>query len=412
MKVFPLKNGETFTGPSLFLNPQHPLDARAILTATTRAPGLPNIDGIVIDIVDYRDVSDNLGLDQGLLAEPSRTDARNKIRLIDPALHHLLSGTSEKKEAMLAMKLFDKRIQEPIKKLAEVPKKERTRKIIDEVYPYLIVKPLIEFEMRKGASAIIAPSVNISSGKHFTRQVAQANKMLTDTRTLLETSSLKSYGETRDLINVLTIAARLLEPQNFATLFRLALCNKPDQVGFRFLGIKESDTVTVRKMFTFLRTFAVQSMDDLDRREPIPIHLFNVDELGYAGYCSAVCNIVSPVATSPYYHYPSKDDGEDDIDTSPTFYNPIEMNQPKAHSVSRLPCTCRWCSSYVYMASVPKKFLPMFRRLHWLDCKDEEIRQFRETPARIDIALRDKFAQSMRTQLAAYIPEEPIFAVY
>ena len=54
----------------------------------------------------------------------------------------------------------------------------------------------------------------------------------------------------------------------------------------------------------------------------------------------------------------------------------------------------------------------LFRRIHWLNIKNEEIRQLREPPARLDIALRDKFANSMRTQMVAYIPASPIFTVY
>ena len=47
-----------------------------------------------------------------------------------------------------------------------------------------------------------------------------------------------------------------------------------------------------------------------------------------------------------------------------------------------------------------------------MDNKNEEIRQLREAPQRIDFAVRDKLAQSLRTQLVAYLPEEPIFTVY
>lgn len=41
--------------------------------------------------------------------------------------------------------------------------------------------------------------------------------------------------------------------------------------------------------------------------------------------------------------------------------------------------------------------------------KDGEIQEFRETPARLDIALRDKFARAMRMQLIAYLPTTPVF---
>lgn len=412
MKVHALKSGDTFTSPSIFINLQHPLDAKAMTIASNH--GLANMDGIVIDILDYKEIAENLGFNQHALVPTSHSDIRNKLRLIDPALHRLLIGNDEQKQRMLSTKLFDTRLHEPIQKMmnSDVSPKEKTRIIIDQVYPYLTVKPPIDFQLRNGAAGIIAPSVNISSRKHLNTQVAKVTQMLTDTRTLLDTS-LAGYSETRDLINVLTIFYKLAEPQNYSSLFRLVLCNKPNQVGFRFLGVKESDTVAVKNMFTFLRDFAIYSMDVMDTKEPIQMHLFNVDELGYVGYCNAICNIVSPVATTPYYAYPSKKDRDnEEIDTSPTYYNPIDMNQPKAHSIGRLPCSCPECSKFVFMSTVPKKYLPTFRRIHWLYCKDEEIRQFRESDARLDTALRDKFARSMRTQLAAYIPENPLFTIY
>jgi type I restriction enzyme M protein len=42
----------------------------------------------------------------------------------------------------------------------------------------------------------------------------------------------------------------------------------------------------------------------------------------------------------------------------------------------------------------------------------DEIKEQRETPVRIDTALRDKFARSMKLQLVAYLSIDPIFAVY
>ncbi|MGP8124956.1 MAG: hypothetical protein ACLQEQ_03690 [Nitrososphaerales archaeon] len=414
MKVYILKNGETFTAPSMFFNLQHPLDAKAFVKATGRGQGLPNIDGYVTDLVDHKRISEELGLNDTQLIEPSRSDARNKIKWLDPNLHRLLSGTDDEKEAMLRTGLFDARIKRPIRELSKIKNnKERGRKVIDEVYPHLTSRPLIEFELKHNTSGIIAPSVGITSNRYLIRQVHQNTKMLMDTRTLLDTS-LRGYRDTRDLINVISISTHLLDPANWVTLFRMAVCNNPDQVGFRFMGYKEIDVEKIKGMFKFVRAFATYSMDVLDRTEPIPIHLFNVDELGYAGYCNAVCNIVSPVATSPYYHFVSKDDeGDNEVDNRPTLYHPQTMRQPKMETLELLPCPCRWCKDYRNrLSNIPKKDRPLFRRLHWEDCKDEEIRQFREAKQRLDFALRDKLAQSDRTSLIPFISEEPMFTIY
>lgn len=407
-RVYTLKNGETFTSPSLFVNPQVDLDARALLEAS--AHDLENIDGIVFDIYDHAKLSEALGFGTEQLAPSGNLDLRKKVRLIDPALHHLLGGSEEEKEQMFKTGLFDARVVNALRKLSldDIPAKEKPKRIIDGVYPYLTVKPSIEYQIRHDASAIISPVVNLSSKLHLSAQIAKATSMLKDTRTLLETS-FKSYIETRDLINVITLNYKLAEYHNYADLFRLALINRPDQVGWKFLGIRESDSDAVKKMFAFLRDFATYSMDVLDRKEPIPMHLFNVDELGYDGYCSAVCNIVCPIATTPYYAFPSKDAENREIDTSPTYYHPIDMNHPKLNSIDELPCSCFECRRFHDVSRVPKGYKPIFRRKHWLYVKDGEIRQLRTTPARLDIALRDKFANSMRPQLVAYIPQSPLF---
>lgn len=142
----------------------------------------------------------------------------------------------------------------------------------------------------------------------------------------------------------------------------------------------------------------------------------NVDELGYASYCHGVCNIVSPIATSPYYAYPSKERQAgreyDEDDLFGTYYHPANMNSPKINSLDRLPCSCGECVKYEFRSRIPVDHIPIFRRIHWLNNKNGEIEQFRQTPARLDKALRDKLANSMRTQLVAYIPDQPIFAVY
>src|SRR5450759_352566 len=136
MKVHTMKSGDTFTYPSLFVNLQHSLDAKAMHIASNR--GLSNIDGIVVDQLHYSDIANDLGFNQESLVPPSQSDMRLKLRLIDPALHYLLVGNDDQKVLMLASKLFDARIHSPIKKMmhTDIPTKEKTRLIIDQIYPY------------------------------------------------------------------------------------------------------------------------------------------------------------------------------------------------------------------------------------------------------------------------------------
>lgn len=414
IKVYALKNGKTFTFPSLFVNPQHPLDVKALWKADEEN-GLHNIDGIYIRMMDHKAIYSKFGYNMADLFPSDKTTIRNKIKLIDPSLDFLLTGMNEHKEKMLDTNVFDARIRRKLKDITQSNDKpeEKLSSIISEVYPYLQVRPLVEFQVKGNPDMIISPCIHLSSNIKFREQLAKAREMLVNTRILLETSSLKKYLETKDLMNVVAISKSVIQDRNFHDLFDLLLCNKPDHVGVKIIGVRESDTVGQNKVFEFLRQFSEYSKHVTGNKPP-PLHLVNVDEIGYSSYCSGVCNIVAPVATSPSFAFPSKKHRatfSEEVDTSPTYYHPINMDHPKLKSLTRLPCACTECRKYEIVSRIPYKWKPIFRRVHWLHTKDEEIREFRETPVQLNFALRDKFARSMRTQLIAYLPENPVFAV-
>lgn len=413
-KVYTLKSGKTYTAPSLFVNPQHILDVKA-LWYTDDNYGLPHIDGIYLRLLNYKKIFPSLALNAQSLIPSDRPTLREKIIIIDPALDFLLSGMSKDKETMLQTGFFDNKIKRAIKKIinSEVTNTEKTKIIINDVYPYLQSRRLIEFQVRNGADVIVPPCINLSSSRYLTEQILKARQMLIDARTLLETSSLKKYLETRDLMNIVTINANLIKERNFHVIFDLLLCNKPDHIGIKILGLRESDSISLELVFRFLRELHEYSKI-VTNNNPPPLHLVNVDELGYVGYCSGVCNIISPIATTPYFAFSSRKNREgldEERDTSPTYYHPLNMNYPKLKSIKKLPCSCKVCNKFENVSSIPNSFKTIFRRIHWLLTKDGEIQQFRETDVRLDIALRDKLANSMRTQLVAYLPSSPVFTI-
>jgi hypothetical protein len=408
--VYTLKSGNTFTYPSLFVNPQKAPD----VTALWKADGenaIQHIDGIVVNMIDYHAVYNDLSFNQHPIIAPDHRTLREKVRIIDPSYHELLTGTEEQKARMIATGFFDRHVERTIKQISksDMSPSDKNRKIINDVYPYLHVKPAIEFQIEKNTDFIVSPCVNLTSQKRLSDQVRKAREMLMDSRTLLDTT-FKNYSETRDLMNIVTIQKNVIKEANFATLFKLLLSNNPDHVGIRVMGVQESDTVFMAVLFQFLRQFHMYMR--LQERGHIPVHLLNVDEIGYAAYCSGICNIVSPIATYPYYkfqHRNSKIDAEE-RDLSGKYYHPLDMNMPAMSTLDQLPCSCTECRRFMQASRIPLEYKSIFRRMHWLKVKDDEIRQFRETQARLDMALRDKFANSMRPQLAAYIPESPIFA--
>ena len=103
-RVHAMKSGDTFTYPSLFVNVQRSVDAKAMHIASNR--GLSNIDGIVIDQLHYADIANDLGFNQQSLVPLNKSDMRLKLRLVDPTLHYLLVGNDEQKIQMLRDQIF------------------------------------------------------------------------------------------------------------------------------------------------------------------------------------------------------------------------------------------------------------------------------------------------------------------
>jgi hypothetical protein len=422
-KVYSFKSGHIYTAPSLFVNPQSPIDVKA-LWETDSKYGLPNIDGLYLRFVDYNDVYKNLGYKDKPLFESERATIREKILLIDPSLDHLLSGMFADKIKILDIGIFDNKLKKLLSEIAlsDVSQVEKIKKTIEEVYPQLNSRRLIEFQLDNGASAIISPCVNLSSTIFLQQQIKKAREMLMNARTLLETT-FKKYLETRDLMNVVSISKSIiLHERNFKTIFDLLLCNNPDHVGIKFHGLRETDSYAYSKVFQFYRQF-VEYSSHVSSKQP-SIHFINVDEIGYVGYCNGISNIISPIAKSPQFAFrrrkikgggasrPSTTATTEEHDTSPTFYHPIDMNYQPLKSFDIIPDSCGECKKWKNVSNIPYNQRPLFRRIHWLNTKDNEIREFRETPVRLNFSLRDKLARSMRTQLVAYLPEQPVFTIY
>jgi hypothetical protein len=410
-KVYTLKSGNTFTAPSLFANPQSKYDVEALWRCDSEN-ALQHIDGLLVNMTEYATVYGRLGFNTQSLVDSDRRTLRDKVKIVDPCYNELLSGTEEQKEKMLKTGFFSKQVGKIIDSIssAKISPLEKSQRIIKEIYDYLQVKPAIEFQTRTNVDKIVSPCVPISSQtKFFSDQVAKARQMLMDSRILLE-SKFKSYLETRDLMNIVTIHKNVITERNFTSLYKLLVCNDPDQVGIRILGMQESDIPFIDLLFKFLREF---NLFMKVRDKPIsPVHLINIDELGYASYCSAICNIVSPIAALPYYRFlGKKHSSEEERDTSGKYYVPYDMLNVPMSTLDGLRCTCPECKRFKKASKVPDDYKPIFRRKHWLYVKDDEIRQFREAKVRLDLALRDKFAYSKRTQLVSYIPESPIFTV-
>ena len=413
-KVYSLKSSKTYTAPSCFIHPRNNFDVAALWQLDEKNK-LTNIDGLYISLSDHKQIYPKLGFNNKPLFNSNEMTLRDKIFLLDPSLDKLLSGTEDEKQRMYATGRFDRRIEKNLKeiKLSDLTQPAKSLRIMNDVYPLLRVKPLIEIQTESNVDMIISPCINISSKTKLTERFAVARQMLLDTRTLLETSSLKKYKEIKDLMNVLTLSKSIItDERNFHPLFDLLLCNYPDHVGLKIDRIQESETREYLSLIKFFGEFYDYAKRKTGNKPP-PMHFINVDELGYVSYCNAISNIVCPIGHPSFSYMGKKGGGVStvpvDRDTSRKYYHPISMDYPKFDAQNPFPCACSTCKSRQNANNVPSKEKPMHNRKHWLEVKDGEIQEFRETPVMLNIALRDKFARSNRTQMIAYIPNSPIF---
>ena len=412
-KVYSLKSGKTYTAPSFFVYPQTDHDVTSLWKMDEKNK-LTNIDGLYLSLSDYKQIYQKFGFNVKPLFNSNRITLRDKIFLLDPSIEKLLSGSDDEKRKMYATGKFDRRIEKIMKeiKLSDLNQSKRSLKIMNDVYPLLRVKPLIEIQTESNADMIISPCINISSKTKLTEKLTFARQMLQDTRTLLETSSLKKYKDTKDLMNILTVSANIVtDERHFHSLFDLLLSNSPDHVGIKVDRISESDTTSQLTLFKFFREFTDYAKHKTGKNPPI--HFINVNELGYVSYCSGVSNIVCPIGQPSYPFRRKRGGGQSatpvEINTSTTYYHPIDMDYPKFRLQNPLPCACSTCKPVKQADNVPNKEKPMHKRKHWLEIKDGEIKELRETSVMLNIALRDKLARSNRMGLITYIPNEPVF---
>ena len=411
MTVYSLKSGKTYTSPSLFVNARTHLDVAALWNVVTKN-NLTHIDGIYVSLSDYKQIFSKLGfLNQPL--DQMRNTIREKVFLVDPSIDNL-SSTADVRQKMFATGCFDKQI---LRKIRDINSSNLTKGkasiMLDEVYSQIHVKPLMDMQVNANADMIIAPCIPINRKTRLMDRITLARDMLKDARTLLETSSLKQHKDRKDLMNVVVLSKSIiLDDANFSRIFDLLLCNRPDHVGIKIDRIGESDTVEQISLFKFFQEFRKYAQRKTGN-DPPPMHFINVNELGYVGYCHAVSNIICPIRHTPVYsfnrRYSSKISATSPPDTATKYYHPIDMSYQNFELQNPFPCACNVCNKHQYAKNVPRKNWPMHNRNHWLEVKDGEIKELRETPARLDVALRDKFARSNRTQLIAYLPTSPIF---
>ncbi len=409
-----LRSGKVLGFPSLFLNPQNEMEGELLKLTNDRYPtkpqnlGINYIDGVVISVKEFAEVSRMFH--QTRLSEFTERNGpllEDKVRLVNPSLYFLFQGTKNDKNAMLDTGLFPQSLKEILNDLSTLAKpSEKIDAAIDRIYPLLdtlLIRNLIEFQIQNDSDILILPSVPVTtiSKLRFKKQISKVSQMNKTGRILLDTV-FKSIRKRKDSMSMLTINTSTIHPKNIDNLIEALIIAEPDHIGITPLNFNEADIPRTRMLLQLIRRIATIT------GSKIPIHLFNVTELGYVAFCHGTSAMTSPIATDPYF--------KRRVEQLPpprcgAYYHPVDMTHDpydilleKTRSVSyRLPCHCGICSEYQNIADVPNEYWNKFRRIHFMLVKSMELKELKDSASFLKNSLKDKFARSDRTQWLPFL---------
>ena len=241
----------------------------------------------------------------------------------------------------------------------------------------------------------------------------KAGKVLADT--LLEKEMRK-----RDIMFLLTVNPSVLKPENFDDILSTLIITEegkdtiyPDQIGIRVMNLDKNRSEDVQSIVDTIAALARRL--ELDKKL-IPIHLFNVREFGYVGFCYGATTMTTPIARSPYIQIRSANAGK--VDRRGRLYHMNDMEDytyEKSLALSRsrgyeIPCYCSVCKEVGNYTKVQEPTnWNEFRRTHFLLAKDLEMREIKDAPTEtINQHLKQKFSRSKQTYWLAFLDNTPV----
>lgn len=404
-KRISLKCGKSIVFPSMFVHLNYQTEAQIIRKMVARysedsgCAGLSQIDGIAVSIKDWSRISPHILL--GYIGDEPEYKLVDRIRVIDPSLYLLFTGTMPDKNAVLGTMDASPTVKNIIHRISSLKSRgSKIDKSIDDLYPVLdthLIRNLLEYQIRNGSDILISPSVPVTSLRRIRDQIRKAWEMNRVSRILLNTV-FSAYRDERDLMHVLTLNPSVLKTDYFEGLKEAALVNNPDHVGIRIMNLDEGNTSQIWSLLRFIRELS----------ESIPVHVFNVREFGYVTFHHGAFSMTTPVATDPYFRRAESDEAPP---RKGSYYHPIDMTNDtydilleKTRSSSyRFPCHCEICGSFERVLNVDDTDWNKFRRVHFLLVKNMEMRELRETATPLGIALKDKFGRSQQTAWLPYL---------
>ena len=280
------------------------------------------------------------------------------------------------------------------------------------------LRNLIKFQLDNYADILVAPSVPITSYRHFQDQLEKSKDMFNQTQQLLNTTFNLFKGK-KDIMNLLTISGRLLtQREHFTPIIDALLGVSEDpwvsHIGVKFTDLDRTNNNQIQSAFSLLKDMN-NSMKE--RGEVKPLHVVNMDQMGYACFCYGTVSLTMPIACDPYF-YGTRNKKDISPARKGTYYYPAKMEyyvydrllEETRSNGYKLPCHCAICERYQNLLNIePHINYNLFRRIHDILYKGIENRMFREVTIPFHEALKDMFARS-RVAWITYIPEAPLVA--
>lgn len=422
-----LKDKKGYTAPAIFFHLHSTkYDATALWEVNEYYPqnkdhdGIRSIDGFLIETKDWEGISKKLHLETESLS--GSRSVHDRILVVDPALDLAIRGTAADKQKMFKTGLLSPKFQETMEGIGdrvEIGTNRRLDAIINDVYPLLdarAIRDLVQFQLDAHADFVIPPIVPITSTRQIDRQIDKAMQMIRETHVLMDTV-FNRFSDKIDLMNLITINAPVLKPENYNKLIALALTLSPSHIGIRLVNFATGNDSQMKSIMTFLKQLheAMKINDQV-----IPLHMINFDHLGYSTFCLGAHTVTMPVGTDPYFY--GRAELDDELPEKRGVYYRMEdmayirytdLEHELVENDFKLPCYCELCQKLGTITEAKKAFKDwnLFRRMHEMLARDLEIKQLRETKVPLCRAISDKLARSAKANYLSLIPFEPIITV-
>ncbi len=410
MNTIALKNGQVLKNPSLFIELKTKNDGKLVKETIFRYPinkehdSINQIDGLCIPIGNYSKIAPFISPDIKSAFDENHYSIEKRLRIIDPSLYFLINGTKPDKKC--CCDLIGEWTPNTPRKIAEISElkasKEKTDRVIDEVYPLLdvvLIRNLLEYQIKRNASILINPSVPISSSRRINDQVEKVRDMHKNGRILFDTL-LTRYNAKRDLMNLVSLSPAMLKPNDRDNIIDATMQGNPDIIGIRLMNLDEDKPAEIKWLLNFIKSLSSSGK---------PVIVFNVREFGYVTLCYGASAISTPIAKSPYTTRKSSDSP---VKKQGSYYHSIHMidysyealpDQIRAANY-KLPCHCEICQQFESLLKIDIKYWNFFRKVHFLLVKNMEMQELRKTEVPLNRALSDKFGRSHRTAYVALLP--------